>query len=101
MTSSPGIFEVIIQESKQKCQFRSYRRIAQELLTQDWKLHIIDLYPEKRKDGCWIRSIVFNFPMPVEGGEVKELSLESETTVETVCLLTREANPLTAETGKI
>ncbi|MGM9660899.1 MAG: hypothetical protein ACI3WQ_09910 [Faecousia sp.] len=47
----------------------------------------IDLYPEKRKDGCWIRSIVFNFPMPVEGGEVKELSLESETTVETVACL--------------
>ncbi|MDD6371700.1 MAG: recombinase family protein, partial [Eubacteriales bacterium] len=49
----------------------------------------IDLYPEKRKDGCWIRSIVFNFPMPVEGGEVKELSLESDTTVETVCLLSK------------
>ena len=45
----------------------------------------IDLYPEKRKDGCWIRSIVFNFPMPVEGGEVRELSLESDTTVD-VCL---------------
>ena len=42
----------------------------------------IDLYPEKRKDGCWIKKIVFNFPMPVEGGEVKELSLESDTTVE-------------------
>ena len=54
----------------------------------------IDLYPEKRKDGCWIRSIVFNFPMPVEGGEVKELSLESETTVETVCLLVLR-NPVT------
>ena len=50
----------------------------------------IDLYPEKRKDGCWIRSIVFNFPMPVEGGEVKELSLESETTVETVVLLSHK-----------
>ena len=50
----------------------------------------IDLYPEKRKDGCWIRSIVFNFPMPVEGGEVKELSLESETTVETVATLSRK-----------
>ena len=49
----------------------------------------IDLYPEKRKDGCWIRSIVFNFPMPVEGGEVKELSLESETTVESIVCLTR------------
>ena len=50
----------------------------------------IDLYPEKRKDGCWIRSIVFNFPMPVEGGEVKEYSLESETTVETVVCLCRK-----------
>ena len=50
----------------------------------------IDLYPEKRKDGCWIRSIVFNFPMPVEGGEVKELSLESDTTVETIVLLSQE-----------
>ena len=50
----------------------------------------IDLYPEKRKDGCWIKKIVFNFPMPVEGGEVKELSLESETTVETIVLLQRE-----------
>ena len=49
----------------------------------------IDLYPEKRKDGCWIKKIVFNFPMPVEGGEVKELSLESETTVETVVLLSK------------
>ena len=32
--------------------------------------------------------------MPVEGGEVKELSLESETTVETVCLLVLR-NPVT------
>ena len=28
---------------------------------------------------------------------MKELSLESETTVETVCLLTRETNPPTVE----
>lgn len=27
----------------------------------------IELYPEKRKDGCWIRNIVFNFPVPVNG----------------------------------
>ena len=49
----------------------------------------IDLYLEKRKDGCWIKKIVFNFPMPVEGREVKELSLESETTIETVVLMSR------------
>ena len=27
----------------------------------------IDIYPEKPENGCWIRNIVFNFPMPVIG----------------------------------
>ena len=49
----------------------------------------IDLYPEKQKDGNWIRSIVFAFPVPVNGQEVKKLSLENETTVETVCVLSK------------
>ena len=35
----------------------------------------------------FIKKIVFNFPVPVDGEEVKELPLETETTVETVCLL--------------
>lgn len=50
----------------------------------------IDIYPEKPENGCWIRNIVFNFPMPVKGKEITALPLESESTVETVCLLTRE-----------
>lgn len=49
----------------------------------------IDIYPEKPDNGCWIRNIVFNFPMPVQGQEIKSLPLESESTVETVVLLTR------------
>lgn len=49
----------------------------------------IDLYLEKRKDGCWIKNIVFNFPIPIDGGEVKEFPLESESTVESVVLLTK------------
>ena len=57
----------------------------------------IELFPEKRKDGSWIKKIVFNFPVPVDGEEVKELPLETETTVETVVLLSRETNPLTVE----
>ena len=44
---------------------------------------------EKQKDGNWIRNIVFAFPVPVNGQEVKELSLENETTVETVAKLVR------------
>ena len=50
----------------------------------------IDLYPEKQKDGNWIRKIVFNFPVPVNGTEVKELPLESETMLETVILLSKK-----------
>ena len=52
------------------------------------------MFPEKRKDGSWIKKIVFNFPVPVDGEEVKELPLETETTVETVCLLVLR-NPVT------
>ena len=60
----------------------------------------IEMFPEKRKDGSWIKKIVFNFPVPVDGEEVKELPLETETTVETVVLLSRETNPLAAGTIK-
>ena len=49
----------------------------------------IEMFPEKRKDGSWIKKIVFNFPVPVDGEEVKELPLETETTVESVVLLER------------
>lgn len=50
----------------------------------------IEIYPEKRKDGCQIRKIVFNFPIPVDGKNVAEYPLELGTTVETVVLLTKE-----------
>ncbi len=50
----------------------------------------IDLYPEKRADGCWIRNIVFTFPVPVQGVEVKELPLEKSMLLETVVLLSRK-----------
>ena len=59
----------------------------------------IDLYPEKQKDGNWIRNIVFAFPVPVNGKELKELSLETGTTVEAVVLLSRETDPRTVEVG--
>ena len=49
----------------------------------------IELFPEKRQDGCWIRKIVFNFPVPVNGKEVDMLPLENQSMVETVCLLQR------------
>ena len=49
----------------------------------------IDLYPEKQKDGNWIRNMVFNFPVPVNGQEVTELPLESGTMLECVVLMSK------------
>ena len=51
----------------------------------------IEMFPEKRKDGSWIKKIVFNFPVPVDGEEVKELPLETETTVESIVLLSHKS----------
>ena len=57
----------------------------------------IELFPEKQPDGNWIRKIIFNFPVPVNGTEVKELPLENETIVETVVLLSRKTPDDTIE----
>ena len=51
----------------------------------------IEIYPEKRKDGCWIRSLTFKFPIPTRDGEIKEFPLESSATIESiVCLVRKE-----------
>ena len=50
----------------------------------------VELFPEKRKDGCWIRSITFKFPLPTKNGEVQEFPLESLTTLESVVCLAKE-----------
>ena len=47
----------------------------------------IDDVPRRKEKRKLIKKIVFNFPVPVDGEEVKELPLETETTVETVVLL--------------
>lgn len=49
----------------------------------------IELYPEKQKDGNWIKNIVFNFPVPLNGQSLKEMPLEKKTTVETVVMLSK------------
>lgn len=50
----------------------------------------IEIYREKRKDGCWIRSITFKFPIPTKDGEIKEFPLESLTTLESIVTPIRE-----------
>lgn len=43
----------------------------------------IDIFPEKQPNGNWIRNIVFAFPVPYNGKEIREFPLESQSTVET------------------
>ena len=50
----------------------------------------VDIYPQKTKDGLWIRSITFHFPVPVEGEMVRQLPLESQTMHETVISLSQQ-----------
>ena len=50
----------------------------------------IDIWPEKPDNGCWIRKIVFSFPVPVNGKEVVEYPLENDRTYETVVRLSKE-----------
>ena len=40
-------------------------------------------------NGNWIRNIVFAFPVPYNGKEIREFPLESQSTVEAVLLLTK------------
>ena len=56
--------------------------------TIDPRLEIAYNWPVPGKEEGWFldKNIVFNFPIPIDGGEVKEFPLESESTVETVVL---------------
>ena len=57
-------------------------------------------YPEKQKDGNWIRNITFAFPVPVNGKELKELSLETGTTVDTFIIETTERLTIKSQAPK-
>lgn len=54
----------------------------------------IELFPEKQPDGNWIRKIIFNFPVPVNGAEVKELPLENGTMVERIDVTYNRSNDI-------
>ena len=92
------IEEIEVQIGELQSQIRSIQQekisgdnIYRLLLAFDEVYHSATEAEQKefRKDGSWIKKIVFNFPVPVDGEEVKELPLETETTVETVVLLSQ------------
>ena len=50
----------------------------------------VDIYEDELPDGRFLKHIRFKFPVFYEGEEVRELSWDNETTVETVVLLTHK-----------
>ncbi|MBR2990239.1 MAG: recombinase family protein, partial [Solobacterium sp.] len=47
----------------------------------------IDIYPEKPDNGIWIKNIQFVFPIPMNGKDIINLSLEDQQTLESIVLL--------------
>ncbi len=49
----------------------------------------VDIYEQEQPDGRFLKHIKFRFPVYFNGAETEELSWDNESTVETVCLLSR------------
>ena len=49
----------------------------------------VELFPEKQPDGRFLKRIKFRFPVYFDGAEVDGMRWDNETTVETVCLLSK------------
>ena len=52
-------------------------------------VHRVDIYEQEQPDGRFLRHIKFRFPVYFNGKEIEEMSWDNETTVETVCLLSK------------
>ena len=66
------------------------RQIMESLISE------IHIYEERQPNGQWLKSIKFKLPIIEED---MEMSLDSDTHVEAVVLLSRETNPRTVEVG--
>lgn len=49
----------------------------------------VQIFEDVQPNGKFLKSIKFGFPIPYEGSQVQEIRWDTETTVETVCLLCR------------
>ena len=50
----------------------------------------VDIYEQEQPDGRFLKHIKFRFPVFYDGKGIEELSWDEKTTVETVCLLSRQ-----------
>lgn len=68
--------------------YESFSELEQKQFMQTF-IERIDIYPERPSNGCWIRNIIFKFPIPMDGKEVRELPLDNETMLEVVAKIQR------------
>ena len=54
-------------------------------------LDSVYIYEETKEDGRILKGLKFKFPVFFGGQEITELDWDNESTVETVCLLSRKA----------
>ncbi len=83
--SSTSIYQLLLAFDKF---YNDFTEVEQKEFMRAF-IERIDIYPEKPDNGCWIKNIVFNFPVPINGKDIRELSLENETMLETCVLLVR------------
>lgn len=59
-----------------------YKRIIDEMNDADKKMLMnllkIEIYPEKQKDGKWIKSVQFKIPLNIDGKAVDTLFFDDE-----------------------
>ena len=84
--SSTSIYQLLLAFDKF---YNDFTEVEQKEFMRAF-IERIDIYPEKPDNGCWIKNIVFNFPVPINGKDIRELSLENETMLETVVLLSKK-----------
>jgi site-specific DNA recombinase len=66
------------------------RQLMESLISE------IHIFEERKPNGQWLKSIKFKLPIIEED---MEISLDNDTQVEAVVLLSRETNPRTVEVG--
>ena len=49
----------------------------------------VEIYDKEQPDGRFLKRIKLRFPVFFDGKEIEEISWDNETTVETVCLMSR------------
>ena len=85
VVTSDNIYKILLAFDKvySVIEAKEKKEIMQALIEK------IEIFPQKRKDSCWIRSITFKFPIPTKDGEIREFPLESLTTLESVVTLVK------------